>query len=298
MFRILVVGPVLATALVLPDPRPDVASRNLVSEQSGLESLSLKAWTSSIFEDIFSNLDEWEPSTRPRMLFSGSDPMTGFDRAAVFNNCSTKYHAPGWPPFSLISDDLHAVYMLHGKSASSTIRKSFKPFEIWKPPKNGEADRALGHTRFTFVRDPLARAISGFFEAGYKCTKTAKLHPSRVLEQFEEMLSLVEGGSCSNPHLMGQRSRLDDPKRKRMDFIGTVDSLAQDWSALGESQTKQFNVAWPIMSPPQRTSGSKRQHMLNLSSIPDSVAQRVCDLYKDDYCCFQLPVPSACKIDC
>lgn len=265
------------------------------------------------------------------LLFSSEPRYStgGQRRAAAYTACASpgsKLSARGpafcKDPTLCVSDRLHTVYALEPKSASSTLREALGSFRLgnWSGPT--QEDREM--TWFTFVRDPLERAVSGFFEQQSHAGRERPCKPhelycqvglnpldvsdadagnatmrARVLERFEVWVDMLEREKCANPHFAGQAAflRLVTAKASRgVDFVGSIASLESDWQELGQLQ-RRFGVKWPeLPTVPRRL--HKSRGVLNHTTVPAELAQRLCTLYKEDYCCFQLPVPGNCHITC
>jgi len=82
--------------------------------------------------------------------------------------------------------------------------------------------------------------------------------------------------------------------------VGTLETLATDWAQLGELQKQRFGIPnWPPLAPKEKDNAQRYRPVFTVSTLPANISQRVCNIYRDDYCCcFQLPVPPACQVDC
>lgn len=240
---------------------------------------------------------------------STANRMDGFQRAKHANACTMDYHAPGWSPMVMPQKELKVNYILHGKSGSSEIRSAL---DTGTTALNQKMTSQLweASTLFTIVRDPLARSVSSFWEQLFDCVGyhpdpnvkvvSAKMN-KEALSYYEKMISMWEkkDHKCMGPHGVGQHSRMPDARTHPVKFVGTLAELEKDWGALGQYQSTSLGVKnWPDLPPPARVSEDYKRSLLNASLIPASLAQRVCTLFRDDYCCFQLPIPSVCKIKC
>lgn len=233
--------------------------------------------------------------------------MSGFARAELFNTCKLTSHKH-WGEDPVPNKTLQAVYMLTGKAGSSTIRTAvgFKKETCF--PCQESAD----FTRFTVVRDPLERAISSFWEEGWTCRQNAThrdtpheynplkaAHRTHVLHMFERFVNELERDSlCWGPHEERQTRRLPDPSKYPMHWIGSLETLEQDWHELANYKANVAGIQWPALPPAQRVKPKRVHMLLNTTLLPPALAQRVCNVYKEDYCCLGLPVPDVCKLTC
>eukprot|EP00931_Biecheleriopsis_adriatica_P020974 TRINITY_DN13858_c0_g1_i5.p1 TRINITY_DN13858_c0_g1~~TRINITY_DN13858_c0_g1_i5.p1 ORF type:complete len:293 (-),score=32.63 TRINITY_DN13858_c0_g1_i5:166-996(-) len=244
---------------------------------------------------------------------SGGPPLDGFQRAAAHNACPTTDYPErgGWGNIPIARQDLKAVYFLEGKAASSTIRKT-----LGKTGQNFPVTKANFHNytdsfKFTMVRDPLERLVSVFWEEGYGCAGLKSRdfksyyhaenphHRKEVFDSFKKFVGLLENGKCWGPHTTMQRSRLPNPKILPMDFVGLVSNLRDDWKTIAQHQGSKFHaMEWPSLAKSDRETDPKLRHLFNVTHIRPQLAQRVCNAYREDYCCFELPVPHPCKVDC
>merc|ERR1712232_1320591 len=117
-------------------------------------------------------------------------------RAGTANKCraSRKPRSADKKVLTLCNEQLRAIYVLQSKSGSSTMRGLF-------PTNSTRADDwcLTNHpdfTVFTFVRDPLERSISSFFE-GWKQHKNDNLSDLDMfkawIKRLEETPALVGG---------------------------------------------------------------------------------------------------------
>lgn len=289
---------------------------------SGASTTEMAARLATIILDDVREDMQWEsPYVETLETSSGSGGRTradkqrtqgidGFARARHANSCTNRYHAPGWDPMVLSAEELKAKYILHGKSGSSEIRQTMKHVLGDHQPSQDN------FTLFTIVRDPLSRSVSSFWENLYKCvgfevdpdvTSITGSMNEKAVAHYEKMISMWErkaagepGDLCMGPHGVGQRSRMPDAHKRPVKFVGTLAELSRDWKALGRHQIQAFGVgSWPeLPEAPARAAQDYKRNLLNTSLIPASLAQRVCTIFRDDYCCFQLPIPSVCNIEC
>ncbi|CAK0846308.1 unnamed protein product [Prorocentrum cordatum] len=186
----------------------------------------------------------------------------------------------------IVSDALKLTYVLMSKSGSSTIRDMMGTKNAANPNWN--------YTVFTVVRDPLERSVSWFFEIEWKNHKKK----SGALQAFDNATAKLARTKGDRGHGHGQRTVFLPPGHS-YDFVGTLATIATDWAQLGELQKQRFGIVnWPQVVPRQRDPHSSYGETLDVATLPVSLKQRVCNIYRDDYCCFHLPVPAACRVDC
>jgi len=239
----------------------------------------------------------------------------GYARAVAFNTCVYSYHPVSTPPMPLISDGFRVVYWLLSKSGSSTMREGIKPFY---GPEAANNDRwRQEYTWVTVVRDPLERSVSSFWEEGKACkyndfhgftlasVAKAKAESAddrkRVFGWFESFISNLEKQQCWGFHSRGQWGRLPKPGTypgRSIDFVANLHTLAPEWEEIAAYQHAKFNVTLPFLPKAARVNNDNFHKLLNVSTLPRSLAQRICNLYRDDYCCFKLPVPDVCTVEC
>ncbi|CAK0906567.1 unnamed protein product [Prorocentrum cordatum] len=170
------------------------------------------------------------------------------------------------------------------RSDSPAIRDALRSNKAGEPNWN--------YTVFTVVRDPLERMASSLLEA--REGSEARLPREQVLQTFDEVtVDLVhrQGG-----HNHGQRS-VPLPAGHPYDLVGTLATLTADWAELGELQKQRFGIAeWPPV--PARDRRDSLGPSPGTAMLPVKISQRICNIYRDDYCCFHLPVPRMCRVDC
>lgn len=255
-------------------------------------------------------------NTLPLDLSTELNPKTkqpkldGFQRAKAFNNCPVRHHAPYFDIYPLVSTEKNAVYFLESKTASSTFRETLQPPNPHSWPK-WPVENNTNFTRFTFVRDPVSRFISSFFEAHRKCSKGVEKNlmnedpanetsRARVMGWFEEYVLKLERREhgCWGTHgHTPQRWRLPKPKVYPMDFIGDLSVTDADWKDLVAYQEQKFNVNLGGLHTVRRSARTKTL-LLNASLVPGKLVKKLCRIFREDYCCFKLPIPSACNLKC
>jgi len=241
----------------------------------------------------------------------------GLQRAASLNQCgAAKQWQPAAQRAAAASENFKAVYALNGKAASTMIRSVME---------DGTSNREVEHlTWFSFVRDPVLRAVSGFFEIHILnnvrdvCMENAEHHQNNpativplfckvginpymaslgdkapVLARFEAMVTALENRTFEDCHMDPQHGHVYAVHR--LNFIGRVESLQADWDELGKLQADKFGVSWAALpNLTVRSTPSSVYDVFSIKSIPDGLVKRLCNFYIDDYCCNQLPFPSQC----
>lgn len=207
----------------------------------------------------------------------------GQARARSWRACNMTYTTTPKEALFLVSDSLKLTYVLMSKSGSSTIRATMGTKTNTKPNWN--------YTVFTVVRDPLERIVSYFFY-----TYLDMIRKRHALQLFDEETARLVHGQAGHAH--GQRS-VPLGGGHHYDFVGTLETLATDWAQLGELQKQRFGIPnWPPLAPKEKDNAQRYRPVFTVSTLPANISQRVCNIYRDDYCCFQLPVPPACQVDC
>jgi len=211
----------------------------------------------------------------------------GLVRARSWRTCNMTYMTTRKAPIFIASDALKLIYVLMSKSGSSTVRELLRSNKAVKKPN-------WNYTMFTVVRDPLERSVSGFYET--KDVNRFKLSTKEALEAFDTATKGLVRGQGGHAH--GQRS-VPLPAEHPYDFVCTIATFATDWAQLGELQKRRFGIVdWSQVVPDARNHKKKYGSVLNVSTLSANLSQRICDVYRDDYCCFRLPLPTACRVDC
>ena len=72
-----------------------------------------------------------------------------------------------------------------------------------------------------------------------------------------------------------------------MDFVGTVNSMNEDWSKIGQ-------LVGHVVDPTKVMQGRSFPRRFNVTAVSKAVQQRVCQLLALDYCCLNFPLPEVC----
>ena len=218
----------------------------------------------------------------------GQAGVDGRARAFSWRTCNMTYKTTPKQPVYILSERLKLTYILMSKSGSSTVRQAMQSEE-----KMGQQPN-WNYTVFTIVRDPLERIVSYFFEG--RGEENREKSPEQVLQLFDQATALLVHRKGGGGHAHGQRSV---PIKHPYDFVGSLATFDADWAQLGELQKQRFGIAdWPPAPFRQRDRRQSYRKVLDASTLPGYISQRICNTYRDDYCCFQLHVPRACRVDC
>lgn len=287
---IIVYGVAHAAALNRPQPRRDHAN-----------------WLRDVMDDLFEDVvadDLFAGGARVLRRGGNASTVSGWERARAYNTCPVQYYAPHAGPLPMVDARARAVYFISSKAGSSPVRDTIQYAKGMAWPVAGN----LNYTRFTFVRDPAARLISAFLYKNMLCSGgegksgsvTAEMRP-QVMAWFEEFVTNLEKktAGCWEVHIMALRGRLPNPASYPMDFIGDIASVAEDWPELQEHQRKALHGTLGPLTEFRRFKAKSNQRLaLNVSLVPDGLMARICELFRDDYCCFKHTIPKACSIDC
>jgi len=259
--------------------------------------------------------------------------MSGFRRAARLEKCWASGDLDPLEAIAARRDREYArvsvrkgvAYVFNPKVASSALRQ-----HLSRDP-GGMAPSILGRsafprlTWFSFVRDPLKRMVAGFFEihngenghdlcedydhsdparsfcgvgmSPFEADVDSEAHRAAVLRRFDAVLAAIEDGVLLDEHMALQTDRLVLlPERGgTIDFIGDFSTMRADWRDLGRIQRAVLNISLGPLPPRCRVTESSLYKILNISSLPSTLLRRVCQIYRKDYCCLDLPIPLKCR---
>lgn len=118
-----------------------------------------------------------------------------------------------------------------------------KPFQL---PASDVADvlGGQGYTRFTFVREPVERAVSGYMDKIARVTEQKKRFVAQFLpdltpeddisfELFIDILSEIDDPRKMDKHWRQQSELLLQPVQG-LDFVGRFDRFEDDWDKLAD----------------------------------------------------------------
>ena len=173
---------------------------------------------------------------------------------------------------------------------------------------------------FTFVRDPLERALAGYAEvdavhsrtqskkerdeairkAGTTYTSVPRKHGTHGTARFLAYLDDLAHNRIPPEWKPGHSCPESDFLRAeehawRYGFVGRIEDLDKDWKAMqqlaGVPPAKRTNAE----SVPRDHQGKNHDYLLNeATQRSDEVLRRVCHLYEADYACFGYDRPDAC----
>jgi len=277
--------------------------------------------------------------------------LPGFRKAAKLRSCWNSgifgvpieridarryHHAPS------TSIPLRLSYVRNHKAASSTIMKFLTGHVGGPTPYKLGRSAFPGHTWFTFVRDPVKKLVSAFFEvhrpginlcqdaladrnasSGVRVKKDLsarhlgsgrhefchvgmnpwnvrvdnKASQQAVMKRFVSMLSALEDRSFSDHHTDSQSERLlMFPDRDgTIDFIGDFARLDDDWADLAAVQQAAFGISLGALSNRLHVTKPSMRKVWSSSVLPVALLERICMLYRNDYCCLDLPLPTECQ---
>jgi hypothetical protein len=171
-----------------------------------------------------------------------------------------------------------------------------------------EPEDAAGYFVFAFVRDPVARFLSGFHTvakrgaAGGAYVDSKRMPFVRVVHDDRAQMAAFFGDADANggpweEHTAPQSFYLSHPQSRvpvAFDFVGRVESFERDWREL----ERRAGLA-PAQGLPRRNSAEQ------VTAVPNTVTlqalradaemlRRVCELYAQDFACLNYSLPAAC----
>mmetsp|Transcript_34155 Transcript_34155/g.72659 ORF Transcript_34155/g.72659 Transcript_34155/m.72659 type:complete len:613 (+) Transcript_34155:193-2031(+) len=299
----------------------------------------------SYFAEALATSQDMIPSPAHAAPPTLAHDLKGLQRAGLLRECWARgvfppleeVEARRTEVLSIASLPMAAVYVFNGKVASSALRRTFSgnPGGIAPPQMGRSAYPRL--TWFSFVRDPLERLVSGFFEVhrygherdacqdapvdpgaqtgdpdgpgagrGFcrfginplRAAANNEAHRREVLNRFEAMVSDLEAGRFRNQHVESQSARLllRPDKGGTVDFIGDFGDMEADWEDLTILQESLFGAEFPPMPARRHVTSQNWYAVFNISVLPWKLVKRVCNLYRNDYCCLGLPFPRRCGV--
>ena len=155
---------------------------------------------------------------------------------------------------------------------------------------------------FTFVRDPFTRVVSAHHEVG--------------VDPFTEILRGHRNRYGENPHYLSQTLQITrssfSGKRIRLDFIGRLETITEDWARMLPVLAENARALPPITrrgivepNPPKvtsevvhhRSSGTASENFVPKSHGETFTAMHVllaCRRYIQDFACFDIKIPQLC----
>ena len=244
-------------------------------------------------------------TTTPTPLYNDNIPhhYHAVRRALTFHTCTVKGSAYEKTPIIIESQhDVHnnLVYVASAKSGSSSIRTVMCNGSCKASKFTNNSSRKYW---FTVVRDPVKRFVSAFWETNRnEFDRTHKNMPTENLTAIayswvQDTMKNVITTKCFNANLAGQYASIisaSNRYKRKIDYIGTLDTIAEDWDILALSQPQTARLHWPHM-PHMRQAKNKHILIFNRSHLSTHDIQYLCQVYISDYCCFNLPFPQECS---
>ena len=125
------------------------------------------------------------------------------------------------------------MYVTIGKSASTSIRSCLKIKDSWVSP-----DHLISSDKykFTFVRNPFSRLVSGYKTWIKEPRRWLSLNPTLYANMpFDKFITVLHDtrDEDMNEHFAPQMMYLNY-NQDSMDFIGKVENIGEDWSVLSK----------------------------------------------------------------
>merc|ERR1712183_204526 len=127
------------------------------------------------------------------------------------------------------------------------------------------------------------------------CPRTSDETIEDWIKKLREDLTKIQraGLAKADPHYSSQASFLADTRGSKfnLDYIGNLNNLEQEVKYIYDLENvnlEHFHGPFtdtPLFRIPRET-------------LPFDLLQTVCDIYRDDYCCFNLAPPASCQISC
>ena len=172
---------------------------------------------------------------------------------------------------------------------------------------------------FTFVRDPLARAIAGYAEVdavhgrfkwtheGKKQMKAAgttyvniphKHGAKRFMAYLDDMAHGRLPQAWKPSHSCPQADPLEsDEYAVRYGFIGRLETLSEDWNLMQQLAGVPLEQRTTAAEAVPKDHQGNNQEYLEDERITrtDELVRKVCELYAADYACFGYQLPEPCR---
>ena len=211
------------------------------------------------------------------------------------------------------------AYLETGKAASESMEAYMTALfdDVEKVPTNLPSGTTLpdGTFAWTFVRDPLERALSAYAETDAVTRRLdgANEHQHAVSAdvRYVDVPASVDNGAArfiaylddiaANRVPLAWRPQHSRPvadylreQPGRLKFVGKLESLERDWPSLHKhANLKSFQkTALPPWIP-----AAVKPAYDQAKAVPrsDEVLQKVCEVYAADYACFDYARPAACQ---
>ena len=172
---------------------------------------------------------------------------------------------------------------------------------------------------FTFVRDPLERALAGYAEVDavhrHKDPKASKnqiaagttyIHVPRHnnthgVDRFLAYLDDLANGrlppAWKPGHSCPESNPLQNPEHAaRYDFFGRLESLSEDWKLMQQLAGVPLQERTTASEVPFDHQGKDADYLEDeATKRTDEVVHKVCELYAADYACFGYELPTPCQ---
>ena len=171
---------------------------------------------------------------------------------------------------------------------------------------------------FTFVRDPLERALAGYAEvdaihrqsenskkgqqqmkvAGTTFVNVPRNNFTHGAARFLAYLDDLAKGRLPRDWKPGHSCPESDPLQSvehavRYDFVGRLESLSEDWKLM--QQLAKVPLHKRTTAVPLDHQGKNDDYLLDEATRrTDQVVRKVCELYAADYACFGYELPKPC----
>lgn len=206
------------------------------------------------------------------------------------------------------------------KSGSSASRKKMKQFFNATNMKRGKVATLLSvskqdYHKFTFVREPMSRFVSGWQEAMQRWEKKPPVSPDHLVGYLNTFLkkgfhndgdALIaaldifvmehfDGYQVHNSHLRQQITSLSGLGKQQyllLDAIYDVpdmDSVFDEFFAERGMDITSYDAEYKKIVP-----YTKKTH-LDMSRVSRQAKRKICQLSALDYCCLNFPLPQECK---
>lgn len=205
------------------------------------------------------------------------------------------------------------AYLETGKAASESMEAYMTA--LFDDVEQVATNLPSGTFAWTFVRDPLERALSAYAETDAVTRRldgaNEHKHAMNADVRYVDVPASVDNGAArfiaylddvvANRVPLAWRPQHSRPVADflrdmpgRLKFVGKLESLERDWPALQKhAKLKSFQkTALPPWIP-----AAVRPPYDQAKAVPrsDEVLQKVCEVYAADYACFDYERPAACE---
>ena len=205
------------------------------------------------------------------------------------------------------------AYLETGKAASESMEAYMSA--LFDDVENVATNLPSGTFAWTFVRDPLERAIAAYAETDAVTRRldgaSEHKHAMNSDVRYVDVPTSIDSGAArfiaylddvvANRVPLAWRPEHSRPVADllrdmpgRLKFVGKLESLERDWPALQKhAQLKSFQKT----TLPPWIPAAVRPPYDQAKAVPrsDEVLQKVCEVYAADYACFDYERPAACQ---